>query len=369
MMTRAQKLFISNAVMAVCAALASVVYAGPSIKWDTIRHDFGAFNEDLATVSCNFHGINDGDETLVIYDVRPNCGCTTTDRYAGRTYEPGDSIDIRVTYNAIGRPGRFSKKVMVHSNAMPEKQNLTISGTVIAASNTLQSRFPVDAGKFKIHSSTVMLGEVYKGGAAGAYFKAYNPGPDTIRPVVVTKPDYMDVTIKPRVITPGEQFVISISLLSGKCPEWGIVTDTITLRPDNRSDSVISLYTVVTIKEDFRNLSERQLEAAPHISVDPPVIDLGRISRSADPVNYSLKISNTGKSPLVIRRIYSPDPAVKVEAISTTRVSQGKHATVRLTVDQALSADSDMINARLTIISNDPDHPNTVVRIVGEITD
>ncbi len=363
--------------MIICRALSAFVllftalgcFSAPVIKWDSMRHDFGAFNEDMNTVSCVFRGINEGDETLVIYDVRPNCGCTTTDRYAGREYAPGDSIEIRVTYNAVGRPGRFSKKVMIHSNAEEEKQNLTISGTVIAASNTLQSRYPVDAGLFKIHASTAMLGEVYKGGAAGAYFKAYNSGNEVIRPKVVNKPEYMDVVIKPDVIPAGEQFVISVSYLSGRCPTWGIVTDTITIRPDIQSDTTIQLTTVTTIKEDFRSLSESQRESAAHISVEPSLIDLGRISKTDGSVPRRIEVTNTGRSTMMVRRVYSPDPAVSIIGKVPVRVSHGKKIYFDVVIDPALSPTPDMINARITIISNDPDKPNTVLRVVGEITD
>lgn len=364
-MTPLLRTFVAAAAL---TAAAHALQAGPVIRWDSTRHDFGAFDEDLSTVRCTFRGVNAGDEPLVIFSVRPNCGCTTTDRYDGREYAPGDSIDIDVTYNAIGRPGRFSKKLMIHSNADPEKQELTISGTVIAASNTLRSRFPVDAGAFKADVSTIMLGEVFKGGAAGGYFKGYNPGPAEIHPEVIGHPEYMDVIIKPETVAPGEQFVISVSMLSGQCPGWGLVTDTISIRPDAGVDTVVTLTTVATVNEDFRGLSDKQRQSAPHLTVDPQIIDLGRVSRTAGPVSRTLTLTDTGRSPLTVRRVYSPDPAVTVTA-PDRKIKPGKSATITITADPAASSTPDMINARVTVITNDPDRPTLVVRVIGELTD
>lgn len=349
------------------AVIALTAHCAPIIKWDATRHDFGAFNEDLSTVTCTFKGINAGDEPLVIYDVRPNCGCTTTERYAGSQYQPGDSVFIKVTYNAIGRPGRFSKKVMIHSNADPAKQNLVISGTVIGTSNTLKSRYPVDAGDFRLHSSTVMMGEVYKDALGSSYFKGYNNSDKVITPVVVSKPRYMDVTFKPATVNPGEQFVVSVNHHTGECPQWGLVSDTIVIRSSDQSPEEIRLGSVITIREDFRKLTPDQRARSPHLKVTPDIVDLGRLGPNEKPVKKELTLANTGAKPLVLRRIMSPDPAVSVK-VSKDKIAPGKSATMTVNVDPSLAADADMINARITIIANDPDSPTTIVRVVGELT-
>lgn len=353
--------------LALTAACISVVaaMAAPVIRWDSDRHDFGAFNEDLSTVSWTFRGINAGQDTLVIFDVKPNCGCTTTDRYNGRTYAPGDSVNIRVTYNAVGRPGRFTKKIMIYSNADPVRQPLTISGIVIGASNTMRSRYPVDAGPFRVQSATAMFGEIIKGGAGSTYFKGYNHGSSPITPAVASKPDYMGVEFAPTTVYPGEQFIISTTLFSADCPEWGLVADSIVIAT---GDSLTTLQTVATVKEDFGSLTPKQLANAPRITVEPQMVDLGTVARSASGIKRTIKVGNSGHDPLVVRRVYCPDPAVNVK-ISKTKIPQGKSAEITLEINPAKSASPDMVNARITIISNSPDSPTKIVRVVGQITD
>ena len=49
------------------------------------------------------------------------------------------------------------------------------------------------------------------------------------------------------------------------------------------------------------------------------------------------------------------------------KIKKGKTATVTIKIDTAKISDI-VLNSRLTIISNDPERPEIIVRIVGEIT-
>ena len=117
-------------------------------RWLETEHDFGAFNEDDGKVSTEFKFINDSGEPLTIDHVRSSCGCTVP-QYSKATINRGDTAAITVVYNPSGRPGRFSKSLMVKlSNDSTER--LLIKGVVIGAQNTLRSRFPVAVGPIRL---------------------------------------------------------------------------------------------------------------------------------------------------------------------------------------------------------------------------
>ncbi len=78
-------------------------------------------------------------------------------------------------------------------------------------------------------------------------------------------------------------------------------------------------------------------------------------------------ITNTGQSPLIVRRLHTPDKAVTA-TISSTTIKSGKEATVKVTADPALIADGELLNARITLITNAPSAPSQTVRVVGEPT-
>ncbi|MDE6527557.1 MAG: DUF1573 domain-containing protein, partial [Muribaculaceae bacterium] len=78
-------------------------------------------------------------------------------------------------------------------------------------------------------------------------------------------------------------------------------------------------------------------------------------------------ISNKGKSDLMLRRVYTIDPGVTVYA-PTDMVNKGKSVDVTVTVDPS-KLPGDLLNARIQVITNDPDNPIFVMRAVGEIRD
>ena len=48
-----------------------------NFKWESDIHDFGAFNEDVGRVTCQFKGVNLGPDTASVIYLNASCGCTT----------------------------------------------------------------------------------------------------------------------------------------------------------------------------------------------------------------------------------------------------------------------------------------------------
>ena len=353
--------------LAACLGLGLAALAanakGPEATWIQTMHDFGAFSEELGLVNCTFKAINTGDEPLIVMSARANCGCTKP-KFTVAPVAPGDTLELSVAYDAKGRPGRFEKKVYVTTNT-GSQSTLRIRGTVIGASNSLKGRYPVEAGPMRVTTTVMPFGEILKGHTAGSVIRAYNHSSDTIHPRIVNVPSYITVLVQPQAVPPGEQFVFSATAVSGKCPEWGAVTDSLTIIPDPTSDTRLGVSTVMIVREDFSGLTAEQRASAPVIVVTPKVIDLGRVSRTSPATTRTFTIANTGKSTLIIRRADTPDPAVKIK-VPAEKVKPGKKITVTVTIDPAKIGNTELLNARITLITNDPAHPTTMVRVVGQ---
>ena len=65
--------FLSLLAAGCCAIGASAEGQG---VWLEQKHDFGAFDEGLGTVYCDFRLVNTGNEPIAIINARANCGCT-----------------------------------------------------------------------------------------------------------------------------------------------------------------------------------------------------------------------------------------------------------------------------------------------------
>lgn len=100
------------------------------IAADETSHDFGQIKEADGKVSSTFVVKNTGEGPLVITRVIASCGCTTPE-WTKEPIAPGQSGNIKITYDPKGRPGPFSKTISVYSNGKTGSFILTIRGEVI----------------------------------------------------------------------------------------------------------------------------------------------------------------------------------------------------------------------------------------------
>lgn len=343
--------------------LCSLVASAQGFVWLDTVHDFGSFSEDIGLAYCTFRAVNTSDEPIAVLSARANCGCTHPE-YPKEAVQPGDTLKVRVAYDAKGRPGRFEKKVYVDTGD-GYSTTLRVKGTVIGLPTSLVGRYPVEVGKNRLSGSVMPFGETLKGRVAQGILKGYNGTTDTIVPAVKGVPKYMDVNIRPEKVPPGEQFVVSTTVTTDRCSNWGFVTDSLIVIPDSRTDLGATVSTVVIIREDFSRLTPGERAKAPHAEVSDKTLDFGSFARTGSPVTQHFNITNTGENPLIIREISSPDKSLTVK-VSDTKIKKKKSAEVKVTFNPQALGNSELLNARITVITNDPDKPVQMVRIVGE---
>lgn len=351
-------------IVAILLFLPLLIIAQPKVEWIAASHDFGVINENDGDAVCEFKMVNVGTEPLVITKARATCGCTTP-RYDADPIAPGDTATVRVSYDPVGRPGRFKKKIYIDTNDNDnQRSTLVINGVVIAAEQTVKVRYPVDAGVLKLQRGMVAIGELYKGKAKTAFVDAYNQSSDTIYPQWLNVPDYLMVMSAPKAVPPGEQVTFTFYANSLKCSEWGLIEDTITVVPTNGAIG-LPVYVSTIIKEDFSKLTPGQRMNAPAIAISSQRIDSGVIARENGKITKEIEIENFGKSPLELRRVYTTDEGIEL-VVEKEKIKKGKKGKIYVTIDPS-KVSQEYINARITIISNDPDRSHSVVRVVAEI--
>jgi hypothetical protein len=103
------------------------------IKFDKLIHNFGTFDEKNPVVSCTFTFTNVGEQPLIINQAVASCGCTVPE-YTKTPIQPGETGEIKVTYNGAGKfPGHFKKSITVRTNGAVEMTRLYIEGDMEAA--------------------------------------------------------------------------------------------------------------------------------------------------------------------------------------------------------------------------------------------
>lgn len=355
-----RRLIISTLLAtAFCAALS----AQGVFTWLETEHDFGVFNESEERVSCVIRAVNTGTEPASILRVIPTCGCTTGD-FTRTPIAVGDTASVTLTYNATGRVGAFDKSVYVYTDTPQRKIILHIKGNVLASKKTIQDIYPYQAGPLCLDRRTITFGEITKGASKMGYIGAYNNSPDTMKVTFNNVPPYVEIEAFPPFVPPFGLCTISAFFNSFEETQWGFNSAEIRLTANHGSATNTATIDVVgTVNEDFSTLSKKQLEKAPISLMSNDVVDFGKFSRQAGTVRKQFSVSNSGRSPLLIRRIYCPDSLVGT-AVDVTEVKPGHSCTVSVAVNTA-AIEGSYLNTRLTVITNDPSQPKHEVRLVG----
>lgn len=343
-------------------ALAAGIPAAADVQWLETSHDFGAFDEDLGPATCEFKFVNTSDAPVSILAARASCGCTSP-KYSREPVAPGDTATVTVTYDPAGRPGRFSKYVAVDISDNP-RVKLIVKGTVVGSAQSVERRFPVTGpAGLKMQRGAVMFGQVKKGHTRTATLDMYNRSTEPVELSAKDLPGHIKVTFEPAVLAPGEQATAIFYFNSGRCPEYGLVNDTINVLTSAGAEP-FALPSVAIVEEDFSKLTAKELAKAPVATVESTSLDFGKLPKN-EKVTRTVTLKNNGKSALAVRRIYSTDAGVEV-SIDRTTVKPGKTATITATVDPEQLKGA-LLNARAALVTNDPSASTQTIRLVGTL--
>lgn len=104
-------------ILVLSCLLISVSYPqlfGPKLTCQQKEYNFGTVVQGVM-VKHNYLISNTGDDTLKISNVHASCGCTAAlpDK---KMLLPGDSSNIKVQFNSLGRTGHQVKHIIIRSN-------------------------------------------------------------------------------------------------------------------------------------------------------------------------------------------------------------------------------------------------------------
>ena len=110
------------------------------IKWDKEIHDFGDI-EKGKPVTYEFSFTNTTNETVLMTNVKPACGCTAAN-YTKTPIKPGEKGMVAATFNAAS-PGGFQKTVTI----LTKEGNVDASKTVSFKGKVIDTAAPVTTDK------------------------------------------------------------------------------------------------------------------------------------------------------------------------------------------------------------------------------
>lgn len=102
------------------------------IEFDRTEYDFGEIEEGEVYEGV-FKVTNAGKSDLVITSARATCGCTIPE-WPKEAIKPGETADIKFSFNSRGRQGKQTKSITLKTNTEKITEVLRIKGTVVKKS-------------------------------------------------------------------------------------------------------------------------------------------------------------------------------------------------------------------------------------------
>lgn len=340
-------------IMLVCFLVSMAAMSQkPVLNFEVKTHDFGKINETDGKATYVFDFTNKGNSPLVINRVQASCGCTTP-TWTKEPVEPGKSGSITVTYNPMGRPGLFSKSIVVYSNGTEEQITLLIKGDVVSKQAAMENTYPVDMNGLSFKTKAVQMNNINKGSKQQRTLEIKNTSNSSIKPTFESLPTYLSVSINPTVLAPNTEGKITFTFDSKKCSLWGPVNNTVAVlingQKINNNDNKITVYANIT--EDFSRITIEEKRSSPIVEVPQNTVHLGVIKKGQK-ASGSFKILNKGVKSLEVRRIINNNQEMKIHQ-NTLSIGSGKSAQINFDVNTKNLPEGEFKKS-INIQTNDP---------------
>lgn len=351
--------FLLSAVMA-----AAIFTLRGEVKWLAHSYDFGMMKEAAGPQTGIVKFVNTGADEVTVTEVRTSCGCTSA-RYPEDPVAPGDTAVIAFTYDPTGRPGPFEKTIRVKYTGEGGLKIINIKGNVLGTPQSLSRIYPDEAGPVRMTTSVVYGGEIKKGKSRNDFFTIYNQSTDTIVPAVKSTHPALQFESTELKLGPGDTATFSVFYDSTKDDTFGPVSIPFEIISDTKSagSPVGSMTYNCNVVPDFSNLTQQQMAEAPVIKINPEPVNAGEISPETGKKKLTVTITNEGKSPLDIYRVYTFYKEVNIIKSPKT-IKPGKSGEVEIELN-AEEIPQGLFQTEFRIMANDPRLSVTPVKIFG----
>jgi hypothetical protein len=352
------------AMASACALSVNAQQVGPNISWENPTHDFGDIKEEGGPVTYKFDFTNTGSEPLIVTNVKPSCGCTSSD-YSKEPIAPGAKGYVSATYNPQGRPGPFNKSITVTTNCDPATATLRFTGKVLEKPKTKADIYPRTVGSLNLTTNHLSLMKVknteVKEDSVGMANLTDKPITVSFRNV----PEYIKIKADPETLKPNQTGRIIVEYDGKKKNDWGFLMDKVTLAINGETNNNQNQLSIsATLEEDFSKYTEADLAKAPKIAFESTDYNFGTINEG-EKAAYSFKYKNDGKQDLIIRKVNSTCGCTVVNNTKDV-IKPGESAEFQVTFNSA--GRSNRQNKTITIVTNDPLSPQVTLRLSGDVT-
>lgn len=343
---------------------------GAQLKTDELTFNFGTIAEADGLASHTFTVRNTGSGPLVINRVTASCGCTQPE-WTKAPIAPGQSGEVKVTYNPKGRPGPFYKTISIFSNGHKGSYSLAIKGNVTPKPTTPPFTYPYSIGDLKLHTKTILYSSIRPDETLGEKISIRNEGKTSIRIEVGKLPHFLTVEVHPDTLLPEQTGEIFLLMDAKAARRKGRVSTAIplTIVPTGQKETTGKLHLAANIIDNFSKLSASEKAEAPVAELSGTLLEFGKLPEKGSiipliggKVTGTFEITNAGKSPLSIYSVTSDDDRIDISG-GKKELKPGATAVFKVSIRP--KEIKTKLETLINVVCNDPSGPVRLIKVTA----
>ncbi len=346
-------------VLSVLAALSAELRAQDIVAANDVV-DCGQVEYNVP-VTAEFELINNGKKSLRISEVQTSCGCMVAD-YPQQAIQSGEKFLVRVTFDSR-QMGHFDKFADVCTEGSDTSLMLRMKGVVVREVKDYSGDYPYQIGSLLADKNTLEFNDVNSGESPQLKIHIRNTGGETVEPVVMHLPDYLEADVSPSKIKSGRAGVVTITLDSKKLDNLGLTETKVFLgsKPGEKVDADKEINVSAVLLPTFLDMTDAELAMAPTIEVSEKELNLGAADGKKK-LKGTIMIKNTGKSELRISNLQMFSSALSL-SLNKSVLDPGEEAKLKVTANVERMKTSHSA-PRVLMITNDPKNPKVEINVV-----
>ncbi len=334
---------------------------GSALQFTNLSYDFGHIREDGGEVGCIFTATNISDKDIYITNITTSCGCTSTS-YSKDAIAPHATFELAVQFNPYNRPGRIDKHVFVSCSDSAEVTTLQLKGYVQERERTVDELYPFDMGEgLRLRSNFHAFGYVEHGNTAEEHIGYINTSQHMLNvSIEFTEQSGLLSIDYPTTIPAGATGDITICYTIPSTSDiYGTISDKMRIKIGN-AETRYPLSCEAIATDNFSMVDDI---SAPRVDISKKIIKFGEINSDKEVLEEVITLTNSGASPLCVRRIEATSEALECVAASyTIEPNQSAELRIRLYTERIIATEG-LYSERVRIITNDPVRPMQSIKL------
>ena len=304
---------------------------------------------------------NKGSHQVVIKDVKTSCGCTTAvaskQKVAG-----GKEMYVNATYDAK-QLGHFQKEIWIYEDGQKKPLELILKGVVVTEIKDYSGTYPFTLGQIRCDQNELEFDDANQGSMPMKKIHILNTTGETIEPVVMHLPDYLQAEISPTRLAPDQPGEISFLLLTNKIRNHGLSQTSVYLGKyaGDKVSAEKEIAVSAIVLPAFANNTTASMVNAPKIMLSATSLKKSEMTGKPEKLKGEIIVQNIGKSLLDISSLQMFTAGLQV-SLAKTKLNPGETTKLKIQANE-LELKQIKQRPRILMITNDPSQPKVVIEI------